>query len=98
MTVFATTGDHHLKKYFYLQAVPSPPTASLLRQAQTLAGPQARVPARRVLQVDRLQRPSGAPHFHAQLTPEPPIFHFAVAYTYQNLGLVPIPPPSANYA
>ena len=29
---------------------------------------------------------SGDPHFHARLAPEPPIFHFAVAHTYKNLG------------
>ena len=32
-------------------------------------------------------------HFHARPTPEPHIFHFAVAHTYQNVGRVPPPPP-----
>ena len=36
---------------------------------------------------------SGEPHFHARLAPEPPIFHFAVAHSYQNVGWMPPPPP-----
>ena len=34
------------------------------------------------------------PHFHARAAPEPHIFHFAVAHTYQNVGRVPPPPRS----
>ena len=35
-------------------------------------------------------------HFHARAAPEPHIFHFAVAHTYQNVGRVPPPPPGSG--
>ena len=63
---------------------------------------RARVPARRVLQyipepcIFTLELPELAPEpriFTLELDPEPPIFHFSTAHTYQNLGWVPPPPP-----
>ena len=55
--------------------------------------------ARRVLQISPRdhQFHAGArardQDFHAQAAPEPHIFYFAVAHTYQNVGRVPPPPP-----
>ena len=91
-------------KFLYLQAVPSPPTAGLLRPARTRSfRPASRGYSRPECQptrpTSRLQRPqfharapSRALHFHARAAPEPPIFLFAVAHTYQNVGRVPPAP------
>ena len=68
----------------------SPPTAGSartqnVRQCRGLAA----VPEIRIFTLKTAQARSGASHFHArrELVPEPlPIFHFAAAHTYQNLG------------
>ena len=81
-----------------LQAVPSPPTAGLLRQARTQSvRPAPLQPAR--VPVRRVQTYRSAPEtpFHARARlrsptfprstrSRAPILHFAVAHTYQNVG------------
>ena len=37
------------------------------------------------------------PTFTFELGPEPPIFHFAAAHTYQNMGVSIPPPPGLKY-
>ena len=77
-------------KFLYLQAVPSPPTAGSLAANPGVTASQSAGQTHPTSQFRR----GADPHFTLKPAPEPPIFHFAVAHTYQNVGqaLSPCPP------
>ena len=85
-------------KISYLQAVSSPPACGQPERSGAIAAPETtnftRWSPRQRPTFSRSSALAPAPEtiIFTQAAPEPHIFHFAVAHTYQNVGRVPPPP------
>ena len=80
---FCRSGDHHFQNFFNF----NPFIAAHGRLTAAAAAPRGYISGRSECQPDASYKvSSGDPHFYARAIPEPPIFHFAAAHTYQNLG------------